>query len=404
MAQTTWSDTPAVAFAGLIADLTNSEIGSYVNEEATDMPFGVGVVQGTNDNDMLYPSAANAGNSFLGVTVHSHAYENRSLATTAAIESDAVASVLRRGYIYVLLEEAVVPMDPVFCRFSTGTGTQLGAFGKSSDSGTCFRVEGAKYMTTGAAAGYAVAYIPNVQKSVLVDPTVIETFDEGLSKGLAILTTDGAAYSATAGTLNVMHLSDGNKLGMIPIVGQTIAPAMSANGLDIQCDQVDNDGLEILSGILGLSGRPFIIGRDPAFYFKCQFQIAAVNGTDEFHVGFRRAEALNATWDNYLDTAALGCNTAASPMAIKIETILNNGATTSTDTTDTLASATSVEFGIFVSAAGVVTYTIDGEAPTATAAFTFDDGDPVIPYIHYLQANAAQTGAFDIEHWEVGYQ
>lgn len=238
----------------------------------------------------------------------------------------------------------------------------------------------------------------------LTNPVYTEAFGYGAAKGLAILEVDGTAYSATAAALNILHLGGGNRLGMLAIVAQTIPPAMVATGLDIQCDQVDNDGLEIIGGVLGLSGRPFVIGLDAAFYLSVTFSVALANGTDEFHLGFRRAETLNATWDDYLDAVGLGCNTAASPMAIKIETILNNAGTTTTDTTDTLADTVSVTFRINVSAAGVVTYLIDGVAPTATAAFTFDDGDPVIPYLHYLQANAAQTAAFVISNWEVGYQ
>jgi hypothetical protein len=238
----------------------------------------------------------------------------------------------------------------------------------------------------------------------LVNPVYTEAFGYGAGKGLAILQNDGTAYDATADVLNVMHLGGGNRLGAVAIVGQTIPPAMVATGLDVQGDQVDNDGSEIIGGVLGLSGRPFIIGTDAAFYFSCTFSITNADGTDDFHLGFRRAETVNATFDNYLDLVSLGCNTAASPMAIKIETILNNGATTTTDTTDTLAGATSTTWRVNVSAAGVVTYLIDGVAPTATAAFTFDDGDPVIPFFHFLQANAAQTGAFVISNWEVGYQ
>ena len=236
------------------------------------------------------------------------------------------------------------------------------------------------------------------------DATMKESFGYGAAKGLAILQNDFTAYDATAGALNIMHLGSGNKIAALPIVGQTIPPAMVATGLDVQGDQVDNDGWEFIHGVLGLTGRPFVIGDDRAFYSSITFTPTLANGSDELHFGFRRAEALNATFDNYLDLASLGWNTAASPAAIKIETILNNGATTTTDTTDTTADATAVTFRVNVSAAGVVTYLINGVAPSVTAAFTFDDGDPVIPFFHFLQANAAQTGALVISDWTTDYQ
>jgi hypothetical protein len=56
----------------------------------------------------------------------------------------------------------------------------------------------------------------------------------------------------------------------------------------------------------------------------------------------------------------------------KIETIDDNNATTTTDTTDNASDGTDHTIEVRVSAAGVVTYLIDGVAPTTTAAFTID--------------------------------
>lgn len=246
--------------------------------------------------------------------------------------------------------------------------------------------------------------IGDVKGEQTVQPGFTENFDYGASKGLAILQADGTAYDATADVHNVMQFGSGNKIMCVPIVGQTIPPAMSATGLNIAGDVTDNDGFMLYSNNFLATGRPFIIGLDPAFYFALTFTLANVDGTDECHVGFRRAETTNATIDNYLDMAALCIEAATSPALIHIETILNNGGTTTVDTTDTLADATSTVWRINVSAAGVVTFLIDGVAPTATSAFTFDDGDPVIPFLDFLQANAAQTGAFNLTKWEVGFQ
>ena len=35
----------------------------------------------------------------------------------------------------------------------------------------------------------------------------------------------------------------------------------------------------------------------------------------------------------------------------------------------------------------VVTYKVDGSAPAATAAFTFDDGEVVTPFFYYINAS-----------------
>jgi hypothetical protein len=74
-------------------------------------------------------------------------------------------------------------------------------------------------------------------------------------------------------------------------VTATLELAQVATGLDISGDFVDNDGNELVGGVVGASGRPFIIGDDPAFYFCTTVKITDADGTDDFHVGFRRPEA-----------------------------------------------------------------------------------------------------------------
>lgn len=231
----------------------------------------------------------------------------------------------------------------------------------------------------------------------------LETFGEGANKGFMVLQLDGTVEDGTANVHNSIYVGNGHIINYVPIIGQTATIAMTANGLNIGLDQTDNDGAELYAGVNGASGHAAIIGTTPAFKASLTIQIADVSGTDDFHFGFRRAEQVNATFDNYLDVASIGIVTSANPAAIQLETILNNGATTTTNTTDTLADATSVKLTVLVSATGVVTYQINGVAPTTTAAFTFDDGDLVIPFIHYLQA-IDLTGDIVIEEFEYGLQ
>lgn len=188
------------------------------------------------------------------------------------------------------------------------------------------------------------------------------------------------------------------KLVWFSVVTETIPLDMDAASLDIGADQVDNDGLEIVGGILGASGRPFVIGDDEDFYFCATIAIEDVSGTDDLHMGFREVDPMNAVFDNYTDLASIG----AISGDIYIETILNNAATVSTDTTNNWADAASHKLCTYVSDAGVVTYTIDGVAPTTTASYTFTDGISVIPFIHYIHASDL-AGEIDVSLWEVGY-
>lgn len=221
---------------------------------------------------------------------------------------------------------------------------------------------------------------------------------------------DGVAFTGATGVLHHLYAPSGNIYGVIPKgAGQTLAPAIVAAGLDIGGDQTSTEGYEIFSHFMGATGRPFRIGTDPAFYFKCKFQINDADGLDTLIVGFRRAEAQQAAYASYADYAGLGLNTAADPMAVKTITEVNGAGTTVTDTTQTLAQATAVQFKVLVSAAGVVTYQHDIvtpgtlAAPVAAGAFTFDTDDPVIPFFNFLNS-ANLADAVIIHSWEAGYQ
>ncbi len=212
----------------------------------------------------------------------------------------------------------------------------------------------------------------------------------------------GGARAVTTNVLNHIYTPGGNIFGAFNIVQQDIAPSIVATGLDIGCDQTASDGMEIVSHCFGASGRPFCVGYDQGFYFLCKLLIADVSGINPLFVGFRQVEAANVTLGSYGTYAGIGWNTAANPAAIKL--IGENDGTVHTnypiDTTDTLADATAVTFGIFVNNSGSVSYTINGRAPTATGAALFDDGDQVIPIVHYLQS--ADLSDLVIQSWEAG--
>lgn len=231
----------------------------------------------------------------------------------------------------------------------------------------------------------------------------VEHFDEGASKGLATLQLDGTAADGSTGIYNIAYYGRNAFVYAALGAGQTADILADANGLDITGDSADNEGYEVMAGVLGASGRPFIVGTDPAFYTCATVTIADVSDTDEFYLGFRRPETVNATYDNYLDLVSIGIAASAATAAIQIETIDDNAANVTTDTTDTWADAATKVLCIYVSSAGVVTYKINGAAPTVTAAVTIDDGDPMIPFIRLLHAASSPAGAV-VGEWEAGLQ
>jgi hypothetical protein len=227
--------------------------------------------------------------------------------------------------------------------------------------------------------------------------------------GLPQLKVDAAGtLTATGGGAATGDTGDENRL-LFPEAyfeyhilgaGQTILfPQKAAGGLDVALDQAEDEGLELTCGIESGCAGSFIVGTDAAFYAKLKFSIADVSGTDDCAFGFRKLEAYRANIDDYLDAAVLNVISGD----IKIETILNNGATTTTDTTNNWADTETHTLEIYVSATGVVTYKIDGADPLVTAAFTFDTGDEVIPFFYMLHTGDF-AGAVVLKEWDVDFQ
>jgi hypothetical protein len=208
------------------------------------------------------------------------------------------------------------------------------------------------------------------------------------------------ASTGTAGDEN-LYMWPGLILEQHILGTQTILfCGMTTTGLDIgSMDQTANDGMELCPGISSDHDQRFVVGTDAAFYAEAKIKVADVSGTDDLAFGFRKVEAYQANIDDYDEMAVLNVISGD----INIETILNGGTTTTTDTTDNLADAGTVSLKVLVSAAGVVTYQIDGAAPTATAAFTFDDGEVVVPFLYFLQ-DTDIAGTVELIHWECGHQ
>ncbi len=182
---------------------------------------------------------------------------------------------------------------------------------------------------------------------------------------------------------------------------QTIlAPSLGTYGLNVVQDEAENDGMEYCLGINANNKGVFTIGTSPAFYAKMKFYVDDVSGTDLCIFGFRKPDAYEAAHADYSDFAGLDVNSGN----VLTHTNLNDGTPTETDTTFDFADTGIHEFGVYVSAAGVVTYTIDGSEPATVAAFTFDDGDTVVPYFHYLLAADPESAAIELIDFECGLQ
>jgi hypothetical protein len=248
------------------------------------------------------------------------------------------------------------------------------------------------------------AFVNGFRMKAVDGKTFQEDFTEyGDGDEAGCIQNDWTICSGTSGEINLLTMPSGNRFAEIILGGDNTGADMDAGSLDLAGDAAANEGIEIMwGGAYGSGGAPFVIGRDPAFYTCATITAADWSGAAEMKVGFHRLEDTNA-FDNYLDAATIGVMAGAATHGdVMIETIDDNAGTTTTDTTDNIEDATALKHCVYVSAAGVVTYTLNGLEPLTTAAFTWDDADPVVPFLYLLQ-HADLTAEVDLTDWQVGY-
>jgi hypothetical protein len=262
-------------------------------------------------------------------------------------------------------------------------------------SATVLQAGTGKFTMTGTVRELTGDYVTRTSDSV--------TFYSNPSVSTVLNT--GGAPTGTNGDVNIVHCREGVILEEFVIGTQTIiAPRMDANGLLVSGDLTVAEGYEYNFGAARTNSRnAFTIGTSPAFMFQLRFRINDMDGANPYIFGFRKVEANNATWTNYTDYAAIGMIASTSTTKIVTATELNSGGTTITNVNDNWGGdGTTNTCTVLVSAAGVVTYLINGVAPTAPAAFTFDTPDIVVPFIHIV--HSASPTAVNLVSMKVGYQ
>jgi hypothetical protein len=206
----------------------------------------------------------------------------------------------------------------------------------------------------------------------------------------------GVAPTGATGDVNLMCLQGGEIMQQFIIgAGQTIiAPRMDAVGLLVSLDLTNTEGAEYNWGMTPVSKHAYTVGTSPDVAFIMSFQVADVTGANPILMGFRKQEANNGTYTAYTDYALIGLNNGVNPGTVIIEDCLNGGAAVQTNTTDAWADGENHTLRVNVTTGGVVTYSIDGAAPTATHAFTFDNGDVISPFFHFVHG-AVAPGAIE---------
>lgn len=245
-------------------------------------------------------------------------------------------------------------------------------------------------------------------------PTPTVSLHSGAGGAQGVL-ADGELFSMVFGGKNgqttacqVSHVGAYTAAGSGYFVEGTI-PATDANGtvagLNLQGDAAtaDNTGIEMIIGGTQFGGHAACTIGTHAMVFDATFHSVDFTDQDAVTIGFRKIEEFEtghgavlaaATGDPlYTDFVAFGVQSADD---VQIASALNDGDRTYTDTTEATAGTGNHRFKVNVSKTGVVTYEHIGAsvfgagtlaAPATTAAFTFDDGDVVVPYLVIQNTN-----------------
>jgi hypothetical protein len=121
--------------------------------------FGMGLALDTTDDRgkrVVVPTATAF--IFAGVSVMTHAEDNRTLPGDEAIAPTKSINLLKKGYIYLVCEDGCDPGDPVYLRHTVNGANTPGHFRTDADTARADAITGARWVTGAAAGGLAVAY------------------------------------------------------------------------------------------------------------------------------------------------------------------------------------------------------------------------------------------------------
>lgn len=161
--QTSVSDMPSAAFAGLLVGTQHTIVGMKNAHASDEMVPGRGVVfkAAAGDQDATLPASET--DKFAGVVVHSDVYDRSyTLADgstagelgTAGYKVGAMVNVLRRGQIWAVCEDGCAPGDRLWVRAVAGGAPEyLGGLNNADDGTDMIDATAVGVWLTSASAG-----------------------------------------------------------------------------------------------------------------------------------------------------------------------------------------------------------------------------------------------------------
>jgi hypothetical protein len=141
------------ALAGQLADIGQADIVTRINASRDTIPFGVFVTKGTNEGEATLPGATEqvTGTVGLGVVLRSHTQPRGE-----GYADDDPMPVIKRGRVWVPVEDTVTAESEAFVRFVADAGEQLGAFRSDADGTDAVALPGAKFVSDAEAGELAL--------------------------------------------------------------------------------------------------------------------------------------------------------------------------------------------------------------------------------------------------------
>ena len=154
MSQTSVTQYGSAAFNGMLANLSDNDIGSFAAEGA--VAIGRTVRRGTNGEKQVVQSTNAVGQGALvfGIALHDHAREATAQGVANYANTETV-SVIRSGKVWVQTNDAVVAGSVANLHLATGTFTDE-SVGAGIEAITLVSV---RFETATAAAGLAIVEI-----------------------------------------------------------------------------------------------------------------------------------------------------------------------------------------------------------------------------------------------------
>jgi hypothetical protein len=155
----------ARGFEGMISDIRDSTIESYIQGEASaEIGFGTAVAQGAASTQSGTPDKAilmvNGSSVVVGVLVHAHNYDRESQLGTVGVKPTNLLNLMRRGQVYMKHEGAVTKGQPCFVRHTAGAGgSQKGVVRADADTATAVSTAALTFAETKASLGDGIVLV-----------------------------------------------------------------------------------------------------------------------------------------------------------------------------------------------------------------------------------------------------